>query len=188
MWESVQNLNWAADWLHPCQQGINDVTANLIGATEELHCMRLKTGFDVNNKQFGKTILSSFRSAAQQSLAKMRKLYANICQLNQVGRGRSFVWIYPAKGCSLNKCDDFLLCVLCHAGTISALLFAQSWILRNSALGAGFFLSFLIFYSLWRGLFATKSATNNILLGIAILSGNFSLTGTVIPLLQTGNS
>ena len=51
-----------------------------------------------------------------------------------------------------------------------------------------FFLSFLIFYSLWRGLFATKSATNNILLGIAILSGNFSLTGTVIPLLQTGNS
>ena len=51
-----------------------------------------------------------------------------------------------------------------------------------------FFLSFLIFYSLWRGLFATKSATNSILLGIAILSGNFSLTGTVIPLLQTGNS
>ena len=67
-------MNWAADWFHPCQQGINDVTANLIGSTEELHRMRLKTGFDVNNKQFGKAILSSFRSAAQQSLAKLRNM------------------------------------------------------------------------------------------------------------------
>ena len=145
MWESVQNLNWAADWLHPCQQGINDVTANLIGSIEELHRMRLKTGFDVNNKQFGETILSSFRSAAQQSLAKMRNMQTSVNWI-KVGRGRSFVWIYPTKGRSLNECDDFLLCVLCHAGTISALLFAQSWILRNSTLGAGFFfLSFLIF-------------------------------------------
>ena len=146
MWESVQNLNWAADWLHRCQEGINDVTANLIGSTEELHHMRLKTGFDVNNKQFGKTILSSFRSAAQQSPAKLRNMQT--WQLNQswtrkklclnLSNKRTYfewMWWFPA--------------VLCHAGTISALLFAQSWLLTNSTLGARvFFLSFLIFYSL----------------------------------------
>ena len=28
-------------WLLPCLQGINDVTANLIGFIKELHCLRL---------------------------------------------------------------------------------------------------------------------------------------------------
>ena len=109
MWESVQNLNWVADWLHPCQQGINDVTANLIVSIEELKCMRLKTGFDVNNKQFGETILSCFRSAAQQSLAKLWNMQTSDNWI-KVGWGRSFVWIYPTKGRTLNECDDFLLC------------------------------------------------------------------------------
>ena len=178
MWESVQNLNWAADWLHPCQQGINDVTANLIGSTEELHCMRLKTGFDVNNKQFGKSILSSFRSAAQQSLAKMRKLYEEEALFEFIQQ-KDVVWINVMISCCacFVMLELFLHCCL-HKVEFSGIV---PWV-------PVFFLSFLIFYSLWRGLFATKSATNNILLGIAILSGNFSLTGTVIPLLQTGNS
>lgn len=51
--KSVQNLNWVTDWLLPCLQGINYVTANVIGVIKkELQPMRLKTGFDVLNKQF----------------------------------------------------------------------------------------------------------------------------------------
>ena len=172
MWESVQNLNWAADWFPPCQQGINDVTANLIGSTEELHRMRLKTGFDVNNKQFGKTILSSFRSAAQQSLAKMRNTQTSVNWIKldeeealfEFIQQKDIVWINVMISCCacFVMLELFLHCCL-HKVEFSGIV---PWV-------PGFFLSFLIFYSLWRGLFATKSATNNILLGTAILSGNF---------------
>ena len=38
--KSVQNLNWVTDWLLPHLQGINAVTANLIGRIEEIHYVR----------------------------------------------------------------------------------------------------------------------------------------------------
>ena len=50
--KSVQDLNWVTNWLLPHPQGINDVTAKLIGFIKELHHMGLKTSFDVRNKQY----------------------------------------------------------------------------------------------------------------------------------------
>ena len=52
--KSVQSLNWVADWLLSRPLGINAVTVNLIGCTEKLHRMRLKTGCncDVDYKQY----------------------------------------------------------------------------------------------------------------------------------------
>ena len=39
--KSVQKLNWVADWILPCPQGINNITMTLIGYIEQLHCVRL---------------------------------------------------------------------------------------------------------------------------------------------------
>lgn len=78
--ESVQNLNWVTDWFLPCMQGINYVTANVISVIKEFQPMRLKTGFDVLNKQLRGSFLCFLE--VWLSYLWLNFKFANIRQLN----------------------------------------------------------------------------------------------------------
>ena len=62
--------------------------------------------------------------------------------------------------------------MLCLAGLSSAVLFAWRWILKDSTWVQKIFSFFLIPDGLRCGLFAEKMQQNDVLFGIAILSGN----------------
>lgn len=93
--KSVQDLNWVTNCLLPHPQGINDVTAKLIGFIKELHHMGLKTSFDVHNKQY-----NSERPCFKKRLVKVRNMWISDNWIN-IARGRSFVWIISS--CSVNE-------------------------------------------------------------------------------------
>ena len=77
----------------------------------------------------------------------------------------------PTKGYTLNECDDFLLCFVLVGSVLQCCLHDVEF----SKIVPGckrFFPFFLIPDGLRCGLFAEKMQQNDVLFGIAILSGN----------------
>lgn len=101
---------------------VTHVTANLIGSIEELHRMRLKTGsMLITNNYFGETILSCFRSEAQQSLAKLQ-----ICKhltteskldeeegLFEFIKQKDVLWMNVMISCCALSCWNYFCTVVC---------------------------------------------------------------------------
>ena len=113
-----------------------------------------------------------FGGVAKQSLAKLRNNQVNIRQLIQrCSRKKLCLNFCLPKDNTLNECDDFLLCFVLLGSVLQCCLHDVEF----SEIVPGckrFFLFFLIPDGLRCGLFAEKMQQNDVLFGIAILSGN----------------